>query len=191
MFWFTCTFTSVTNVSARVNAKTFPAGAYATAMCHLRGLRLIHRGRERGNQRAASLGVVSGAELWPLTFAFFECEGGHGQHNAFPPASERSRCVAPRSFRTVISNLAGGFGSRRVRSNAWPRTWTYITLPEGCYVKIIPGSLFVTAWDDIKMLSLSWKDRLLDVSRCVTAKQHPEPKEKQRKNVGMERNYVH
>lgn len=70
---------------------------------------------------------------------------------------------------SVISQevLARG---RSARSNACPRTWTYITLPEGCYVKTIPRSLFFTAWDDIKMLSLSWKDRLphIDVNRCVS-----------------------
>lgn len=91
---------------------TFSAVAYATAMCHLRGLWLIHRGHEGGNQRAAPLAVVSGAELWPLTVAFFECEGGQRQQNTFHPASERSRCVAVWPFRTVISNLAEGFSSR-------------------------------------------------------------------------------
>lgn len=109
-------------------------------------------------------------DLWPLLFLNVRVDGDSKTHSLQHQRGVGALLCAVRArpFRMVIRNLAGGFSSRTKRT--LKHTWTHITLPEGCYVKIIPRSLFFTAWDDIKMLSLSWKDRLqlTDVSRCVS-----------------------
>lgn len=131
--------------------------------CSLWGSRLIHRGREGG-----SCGIWS----WTMTsdLCFFSMWEWTATAKHIPSSIRVGALL--HSLLELSSVISQEVLARGASSNACPCTWT--TLPEVCYVKIIPRCLFFTAWDNIKMLSGSWKDRLpqISVNRCVSQLNH-------------------